>query len=79
MKNIDINKVSVYEEHKGTKVKYIKRCEVCKSAKIDLISNKLICKARDFDFVENFQCCSAFKLDEKIKNEMINKCIKVFK
>lgn len=79
MNNIDINKISVYEESNGTKIKYIRRCEVCKFTKLDFISNKLLCIKRDFDFVENFQCCSFFKLDEKFKNEIINKCIKVFK
>lgn len=79
MKSIDINKVSVYEERQGSKIKYIKRCEICNFAKLDLLSNKLLCIKRDFDFIEPFQCCSIFKLDKKFKNEMINKCIKVFK
>lgn len=79
MKNIGINEISVYKENNRTKIKYVKRCEICSFVKLDLISNNLFCIKRNFDFVENFQCCPTFKLDKKFKNEMIDKCIEVFK
>lgn len=78
MKNIDINKISVYKETNRTKIKYIKRCEICNFASLDLLNNSLVC-VQDYKSVEKEELCNLFKLDKKFKNEMIDKCVEVIK
>lgn len=71
MKNIDINKISVYKETNGSKIKYIKRCELCKFASLDLLNNSLVC-VQDYKSVEKEELCNLFKLDKNFKNQMIS-------
>lgn len=71
-----INQLDFFKTEKGTKIKYRKRCELCISAKIDLITDDFVCELRNFEFVEDDYLCENFKLDSKIKDDIIHKFMK---
>lgn len=72
----NIKNIDFFRTEKGTKIKYRKRCELCKSAKIDLITDDLVCELKNFEFVEDDYLCDNFSLDSKIKRDIIDKCMK---
>lgn len=68
--------LDIFKTEKGIKIKYRKRCELCKSAKIDLITDDFVCEFKNFEFVEDDGLCDNFKLDSNIKDDIINKCMR---
>lgn len=69
-------RLDIFKTEKGNKIKYRKRCELCKSAKIDLITDDFVCELKNFEFVEDDGLCENFKLDSNIKDDIINKFMK---
>ena len=68
--------LDVFITDKGSKIKYRKRCELCKFADIDLLTDNLICSKNQFEEVEDDYLCNEFKLDAQIKQDIIDKCMK---
>lgn len=70
---VDMYKIDVFSDDKGTKIKYRKRCELCKFVKIDLITDELVCEKKLYEFVKDDNLCEDFKLDSQLRQDMIDK------
>jgi len=68
----DFSKIDIVKTPKGTQIKYIKRCEMCKFAKMDLIKETLFCQKQMHIAITNSSYCNIYKIDERIKNDLID-------
>ncbi|TLS99908.1 hypothetical protein FE247_05095 [Aliarcobacter cibarius] len=59
----------------GIKIKYKKRCLLCKFADLDLFSDSLLCENKDDEAVEENYFCENFKLSKESKQDIINRYI----
>ena len=72
----NVEQIDFFKTEKGTKIKFRKRCELCEFAKIDLITDDLVCEKLNFDFVDDDFVCNEFRLDKKLKQDIVDKCMK---
>ncbi len=71
---VDMKKIDIFKTGKGSRIRYRKRCELCKYSAVDELTDKLIC-VKTLDWTDENELCEKFIIHEEIQKDIIDGCM----